>query len=274
MRCALLILAILLGASGAHAAEPLPAGFAPGPVWLSTTLPVHGDAVEAYTVVYDSSAEPIEGAVTFLMDGEPIGSSPFALEAGETEVRSVRWTAVEGEHVLSARIDTAYHQETKEAALLATRTTASTTITVAAPPPPPEPEPTAAVSTQDSRGSAPALIDTLTKAPIVGSAVGAAIKAAETWRAAGEDTLRTYADRFATSTEAIVPAAAPEGEVLGTSTAATLPSGSPLGASVAEAALPVFIYPIFFYPLFLILLGLLLIFLSKKLNSPGRRRKR
>ncbi len=269
MRLFLVAFAFFLAAPLANAEDALPAGFAPE-VWLSTNLPMHGDTVEAYTVVYDASPEPIEGAVTFLINGESIGSTPFTLQPGETEIRSIRWTAEEGTHVLSARIDSAYHKDTKERADLATYTTASTTIVVKAPPPPEEPETKPDTETKKST-STPNLIETLTGAPIVGSAISTAIATAENWRLLGQEALQQYAS----SSTSVSPATTtPQGEVLGTSTETERPQGDSLGASAAKTALQLFIYPIFFYPFFLILLGIALIVLSKKLTNPGSRKRR
>jgi len=260
MRPILLALSLLV-APFAYAAEPLPAGFAPE-VWLSTAQPVHGETVEAYTVVYDSSTEPIEGSVTFLINGESIGSTPFTLTPGQTEIRSIRWTAEEGTHVLSARIDTAFHKDTKELANLATRTTASTTIRVSAAPPPREPRVRTASSTSSAN-----LIGALTNAPIIGGAIGAVITTTEMWRASGQETLRNYVNASSTATST------KSGQVLGTSTNATSTPSSSIGESAAKAALPIFIYPIFFYPFFLILLGIGMIMLSKRLTRPQRYRR-
>lgn len=268
MRSFLVALAFLLAAPFAYAEGVLPAGFAPE-VWLSTSLPVHGDTVEAYTVVYDASPEPIEGAVTFLINGESIGSTPFTLQPGETEIRSVRWTAEEGTHVLSARIDSAYHKDTKERADLATYTTASTTIVVQAPPPPKEPEATSATNHASSTASTN-LIETITSTPVVGSLINTVIATAENWRTIGQEALQQYAS---TSSSSVATTTSP-GEVLGTSTEPERPQSESLGANAAKTALPLFIYPIFFYPFFLILLGIALIVLSKKFTNPGNKRRR
>jgi len=268
MRVLVGILLVFLVAFPAQAEQSLPAGFAPGEVWLSTNTPIAGETVEIYTVIYDASGTPIEGSVTFLIDNESVGSSPFTLRAGETEIRSVRWTATAGEHVLSARLATALHAETKEEASLKNRTTATTTISVT------EPEPV-----EEKREEAPALpavelpniVAAATANPVVAGVVGVT----ESIRIAGETLLSSYASSVGTTSSSVEEI--DKGKVLGTSTTQadidTTPAPS-ISARAASTVLPLFKYPALFYPFALFLLLLVLWLVMRHLRNPQRRRRR
>lgn len=256
MRLAALLCAFLL-ALPAYA-EDMPAGFAPGQIWLSKNAPTAGESVEIYTVIYDASGTPLEGSVRFQVDDEIVGSVPFTLGAGETKIQSVRWRATAGTHSLSAIFDTAIHRETKQDTGIKGKATASTTITVT------EPEPIEEESGRERAVgiSTPDIVAAASSYPIVANM----ITATETIRTGGEALLAQYA-----STSQSLKQTENGGEVLGASTYS--PEPSPLVTKAAEAALPFFAYPALFYPLVLILLLFLLWLVSRKLRHPGRRRR-
>ena len=248
------LLCALACALPAHA-EELSAGFAPGQVWLSKSAPLAGESVEIYTVIYDASGTPLEGSVSFRVDGETIGSVPFTLSAGETEVQSVRWRATPGTHALTAAFDTAIHRETKKDAGIKGSVTATTTVTVAEPEPEPEREARAA------RTATPDIVAAASAYPIVANVVAAA----ESVRTGSETLVASY---IGTST----PRATEGGIVLGNTTEQA--TDTTLVSRAAETALPLFAYPALFYPLVLTLLLFLLWLVARKLRNPRRRRQR
>ncbi len=262
MRVLVGFLLLFLIALPAQAEQSLPAGFAPGEVWLSTNTPVAGETVEIFTVIYDASGTPIEGSVTFLIDDESVGSSPFTLRAGETEIRSIRWTATAGEHILSARVATALHAETKEEARLLNKTAATTSISVSEPEPEEDNTPTLPLEL-------PQIVVAASTIPIVANVVGAT----ESVRTAGEAFLSSYASA---STTVDTTEETDEGAVLGTSTKqTTLENSTPsIQAHAAKTVLPLFKYPALFYPFVLFLILLILWFVMRRLQNPRSRRRR
>lgn len=109
----------------------IPAGFPSSSLWLSKLTPTVGEVVTIHTVVYNSSTDSLSGSVVFLVDDTSIGSKPFTGAPGTTQIVSHPWTATEGAHVFSARIDGV----TGSSDTLEATQSATTSITVAAPPP-------------------------------------------------------------------------------------------------------------------------------------------
>jgi len=143
-------------------AAPVPAGFAPGSLWISKTELVAGDSATFYTVVYDSSAGAIAGDAVFSLDGTTLGSKHFALTAGTTQILSLPWVATEGPHSVLATIENA-----GSTTPLAGRTTDTIALTVA-PAPPPSPQVAAAEAAASGIASAtPAVL------AFTGTALGA-----------------------------------------------------------------------------------------------------
>ncbi|OGG71320.1 hypothetical protein A3F27_00690 [Candidatus Kaiserbacteria bacterium RIFCSPHIGHO2_12_FULL_53_13] len=118
------------------AGADLPAGFAPNSIWVSRTQITAGDSINIFTVIYNSSDAPLEGAVGFTVDGRPVGTRNFSVKAGETQTESVPWTASAGTHSVFARIEKISNADTSASASILNRTTDTITISVAEPPPP------------------------------------------------------------------------------------------------------------------------------------------
>src|SRR5512141_2341625 len=83
----------------------IPAGFAPGALWLSKTEASAGETIKVFTVLYDSSANPLEGDLDFIVDGDSIQTLHFKLGAGESQMLSADWVAEEGVHTFSAALN-------------------------------------------------------------------------------------------------------------------------------------------------------------------------
>ncbi len=260
-----LLLALLIPAGSAYAAS-LPAGFAPGSLWLSQSAPVAGSNVRLYAVMYNAGSTGIEGSVTFRVGGSSVGSSPFSLEPGESEIESVVWTPTEGAHEISAEITSVIDRKTKESASVTSTTAATVSVTVS--PAPPKP---AAVVAIDSAQTIAA-----SSSPIVAAVVGATTGTTETIRKAGEDYLATLAGEKQPTTAASTTSKA--GSVLGAATEipeediATSTASGGYMQSIAKALLPIFRYPALFYPVFFFILLFLLWIVAKRLRNPKRRR--
>lgn len=172
----------------------VPAGFPSEGVWLSKTAPVAGDSVTLYTVVYNSTDTAIAGSVVFLIDNASIATKSFSAPAGTTQIVSVPWSATQGAHQLSARIEGVSSLELSKLA------SGTTTISVAAPPPPPE----AVTATIAAADAASALVASTT--PIVQSVASTTATVAEDFR------MQTLS-----ALTALASSTAPKGEVLGAS---------------------------------------------------------
>lgn len=126
------LLASLLGTSApALAAELLPAGFAPGTLWISKTNLAAGDNAIFYTVLYNSSSGTVAGNVVFTLDNAALGTQHVSLAAGASQIVSLPWAATTGSHTALATFES-----DASSSLLAGTTTSTLALTVAAPPPP------------------------------------------------------------------------------------------------------------------------------------------
>ncbi len=247
---------LLIYAMPAHANE-VPAGFAPGQVWLSDSSPVAGGLVRIYTVVYDGSPTAIEGSVSFKVDGTSVGSAPFSLNPGESAIESVIWTATEGSHSVSAEITSAIDKKTKMVARISQATTTTQSFSVG-----PVPPKTAAVEVLDS-----AHVAVASSSPIVAGVVAATTATTESIRKAGEAYLSGLAGETSEASSTT-----PKGSVLGAETEASdTPEETSYVQKAAHAILPVFRYPALFYPVFAFLILFLLWILGKRLRNPKRR---
>jgi hypothetical protein len=85
-------------------------GFVSSNIWLSKTAPLEGDEIKIYSVLVNDNDFDFEGNVTFLDNNNAVSSEiPFALDGGQSsEVISIEWTAVYGEHRFKAVISDAY----------------------------------------------------------------------------------------------------------------------------------------------------------------------
>ncbi|MBU1293152.1 hypothetical protein KJ819_03790 [Patescibacteria group bacterium] len=261
----LLFLSLLLWTQSSVLAAGLPAGFAPGPIWVSKQSPSEGERIELYAAVYNSSDTSIEGSITFLVDDAEIGSVPFSLNDGETSIKSVEWVAVVGAHKIRAFVDTAIERNSKQKANIEHAEVANISIHVAEK----EPEPKV-LTTLDTAGSALTSV-IASSSPLTSSITQSVVQTTESIRTAGESFLSGIAG---TSTPA---SSRSSGEVLGAETFVAEPeeeSSPGFIARIAETLLPIFRYPAIFYPVFLILLGAVFWILAGRLRNPGRRRRR
>lgn len=256
LRALLLSILLLACSSPVWAADTLPAGFAPGPVWVSKHAPVSGEKIYIYAAIYNASETPIEGSITFSVDGTSVGSVPFALDDGETIIKSVPWTATEGSHAVDAVVGTAIEKQSKQATSISNQATGVVTISVAASLPQPV--------TIEHIDSASAAVSTAlaSSSPIVAGIANTVISTTESIRTAGE-TLLTEA-----SAGTILPSN--KGQVLGAEIE-NAPAENGLKATVARALLPIFTYPAIFYPLFFLILLVAFWIAAKRLRNPKRR---
>ncbi|MFA4890107.1 MAG: hypothetical protein WC587_00515 [Candidatus Paceibacterota bacterium] len=80
-------------------------GFAQNGIWYSTDKFLEGDKIKIYSAVFNSSAYDLLGAVEFFDNEISIGKSGFYV-GGEGKIKEVGidWTAVKGQHKISAKI--------------------------------------------------------------------------------------------------------------------------------------------------------------------------
>jgi hypothetical protein len=114
-------------------AATVPAGFAPGALWLSSTAATSGDSLKMYTVIYDSTGSPVSGDVQFEVDSSHLQTVHFSLAAGQSQIVSADWTAVAGAHSFTATLKNVSGLSGELAQ--ATTNTASIIVTPAAPSP-------------------------------------------------------------------------------------------------------------------------------------------
>ncbi|MBY0294292.1 hypothetical protein K2Q08_03100 [Patescibacteria group bacterium] len=258
------ILAMLLAVASVpgltHAAASIPAGFAPGPIWLSQSAPIEGTNLYLNTVVYDGGATALEGTVSFLVDGKSIGSTTFALSSGESSIKSVAWVAVPGTHTVSAEITSILDSATKATTSIASASTTALSVHVTPLPPKPVTPPATTTPITEATSSAPLVQDIFAKTSTI----------TESIRTAGE----SYLTKLAAAPTAATSTAR-KGSVLGaethaTDTEATTAPEPGLGSKVASVLLPIFKYPALFYPFFLFLLLFVLWLIAKRLRNPSR----
>lgn len=99
---ALFFLALFLPLS--VSAASIPAGFAPGALWLSSTQATAGDSLKVYTVLYDSADVPLQADVAFNVDAVPFSTITVSLAAGQSQIVAADWTAVAGAHAFDATL--------------------------------------------------------------------------------------------------------------------------------------------------------------------------
>lgn len=104
---AIIFLLSVSGALFAQASEPpiKNAGFVPANIWYSKDPFFAGETIRIYTIIFNGSTYDLSGTVEFLDNGAPIGKTDFSLSSGG-RVRDVwvDWKALEGKHVIMARI--------------------------------------------------------------------------------------------------------------------------------------------------------------------------
>lgn len=80
-------------------------GFAQNGIWYSTDKFLEGEKIKIYSAVFNSSAYDLLGVVEFFDNGVSIGKSGFYV-GGEGKIKEagIDWTAVKGQHKISAKI--------------------------------------------------------------------------------------------------------------------------------------------------------------------------
>ncbi len=237
-----LVLLVSFAQSAQAANIDVPAGFAPGPVWLSQSNPIAGNTVRLYTVVYNSSPTAIEGSVTFTVGDTALGSTPFSLDAGESTIKSITWIAQEGTHEFSAHISGVIERSTKVTATVERAATPPLSITIL--PTPPKPAVLAVVDTAETVAAS--------STPSIASVVSLTTAATESLRKTGESYLASLTNEAS-------------------STSASSTSTPVATQKAALIALPLFRYPALFYPFFLLLILLVFWVVAKKLRNPKKR---
>lgn len=100
----ILLLSLLLLPLQTFAATEVPAGFAPGILWLSKEPVYAGETIKISAVLYNNSEKIVSGDLVFLDGATSIGSLPFSLPKESSQIFSLTWTATEGTHSFSAEI--------------------------------------------------------------------------------------------------------------------------------------------------------------------------
>ena len=195
-----------------HAAT-VPAGFAPGTLWLSRSTATAGDTITIYTVVYDGASAPIEGDVIFNIDDVSLGKQHFKLAAGASQIVSQPWSAKSGAHTFSAAI-----QNVTGVSGIASTKTNTAEITVLAP------TPTALDQVQNSVANIVA-----SSSPAVQNIAQKVFATTEDVRAKGASWL---SDQLFDDQSIASSTTAHNGQVLGAETYKAPPSAPPAGASI------------------------------------------
>lgn len=146
MRPTIAVLAILFVPLCAYAAS---AGFPSGHIWLSKESAVSGEKIVLFTVIKNSTEQPVSGNVIFEVDKKQVDIQPFETSAGASSLITGMWSAAAGTHSISARIESP-----APSSLVNGQATGQIQITVTNPPPPPPPsaieKSTRAISTKAS----------------------------------------------------------------------------------------------------------------------------
>lgn len=80
------------------------AGFASATIWFSKDNFYADDTVKVYTTIYNSSLQKIFGNVDFLDNDSVVGSVSFSIDGGDSQVISINWKAIPGQHNFRAEI--------------------------------------------------------------------------------------------------------------------------------------------------------------------------
>jgi len=85
-------------------------GFVSSNIWVSDNQPLDGDQIRIYSVIVNDDDRELHGEVVFEDNGQAVSSNiSFSLPGGETsQVVSVDWNAVYGQHQFKAVIQNAY----------------------------------------------------------------------------------------------------------------------------------------------------------------------
>lgn len=231
------------------------AGFAPGSLILSKESAAAGESISIHAAIFNSESKAVSGSIEFTVDGDPVGSQVFELDAGEALIVSQPWKAAAGEHQFGAYID-----GSSEIKL----TTSSTLKVTVADQPKSQVQEIANVITNS--------VTTLlgSSSPAVQNIASNIYATTESWREAGLAYLNENL-KDATSSPALAGSAtntAPiSGQILGTSTlrteSPTISIFDRAWGAILAFLLVIFGTAAFFYP-FLALLFFILLYLAKK----------
>ena len=247
-------------------AETVSGGFPSGSLWLSKTSVTEGESVQIFAPIYNAGAEKLSGDVAFLVDESPIGTVHFTLGAGESQIASMSWSAKQGAHAVSAKIENTLGEVSKADVALSKEETGSIDVTVA--PPPPQP---AIVKILTGAGNA---VSTAVAAslPAVSSTLSAVLGETESIRTQAKDALEKNLASAAPSSEGQVLGTEierPSGTALAASAASAVPSFSPLRI-ITEVALFIVSYAWVFYPLLLVVLLIVFYIVAKQIARPRK----
>jgi len=188
-----ILLALVLALPFSITAAELPAGFPSQPIWLSSSSATAGEKITIYAALYNESASPISGVLSFTVDGKEVKSQAFELGAGKSDIYSAVWTATAGEHSISAQIRDASDTKLKQNVTVEAAASPRRAIRVA-PAPPSETE--QAVSTV--KDTVNLFIGSST--PIVGPIVSAVLSVTEPVREAGVAKLEKFLEKKSATT--------------------------------------------------------------------------
>ena len=226
------------------------AGFPASSIWLSTTVPLSGQSVTVYAVAYNSTANKLDGTLTFNIDSKALSTMAVSLASGASQIYSTQWIAAEGTHTFNAALSgTTVSDVAKD--------TGTVSITVASPPAP--------SATQQAVAQTTTVVNNIASSSIpVVSKVGQTIyNTTEDLREKG------LAYMQAQSGASTKTAAVDRGAVLGTSTVRTAaPKSGGFMAAIWSVLLMIFASRAIFYPVFLILILFILWLLMKWVDKP------
>ena len=235
-------------------AEGINAGFPSQPLWVSKTNATAGETISLFTAVYNGDNEKLLGTVAFTVDGERVGGKDIAIEGGASELISVEWRAIAGEHSIAAMIE-------GTSIAIAQKETAAITIIVAEAPPTP---------LRDAATAASEILAGATRAaaPVISNAANTTYGLVESLRLDAISRLENMATNTTSSQENL---ATPS--IAGTSTSAvtgfsesasSTPSAlSQMGKVAATVALVAIKSRALFYPLFILSLFVILYLLFR-----------
>ena len=222
------------------------AGFPTHAIWLDKNNYVAGDEATLATLLYNGGGETVLGALVFSVDGAGFATGTFTLLPGEAKIESVVWTAVEGAHSFSARIE-------DETGSVAAQTTESISVTVAQAPPPPPPSIVEKV-VKKSFGIAQGVVAAGT--PIIAKVLGATEEFRESGADYFEQKILENSKNSAGTLGTGTTASSSSKTVSGPDAAATTtdPAPADLTASIVNVGYSIFSSRAFFYPVALLLL--------------------
>ena len=177
MRTSLTFLLLALPALSLGA--QMQAGFPALPIWASKSTAVEGEGIVISTVILNGGPEALHATLVFTADDTRIGAREFELPAGESQIHSIEWKSVRGEHRMSAKIE-------GTSVPLSQSETPSIMVSISEPPPP------SAVAQSISFAAKTAGSIASSSAPIVLDIAKSVFDAIEPYRKQGIERLDKY----------------------------------------------------------------------------------